>query len=258
MNWVDTQFEHLSGLIQPEWHYADIGACVGEMTDLLCPEMKMGHLFEPSPFNYDFLSRKYPFLGKDRLIINHAAVSDHDGITNFSINLNDPAVGSIEGTLPARVRENYFNPDRLRQMGLGDGPASFGGVYYREKIEPVKTITLDTYFKDKRIDFIKVDAEGAEWDIFKGAKEIMSTRSIIFQVEFHWDEDWSRRSILRDLNYNIYTSRELMGGNKAQKAFVEEFFEPHSSSFRKLPHEAPQPYQGIVAKEDEAVIALLE
>ena len=49
-----------------------------------------------------------------------------------------------------------------------------------------------------------------------------------------------------------------MGGNKDQKAFAEEFFEPHSSSFRKLEYGAPRPYQGIVAKEDEAVAALLE
>ena len=252
MNWIDTQAEHLSDLIQPEWHYADIGACVGDMTDFLWPRMKMGHIFEPSPINCNLLSQKYSFLNEDRLIINQAAVSSSEGLVDFSINLNDPYVGSINGTLPTSVREDYLDPDRLVKMGLP--PTSFGGAYYREKIESVKTVTLDTYFKDKRIDFIKVDAEGAEWEIFRGAKEIMSSRSIIFQVEFHWED---HRAILEDVNYNIYTCRDWMGGGEDQKTFKEKFFTPNSPSFRKLPDDAPLPYQGMVAKGDEAVSRIL-
>jgi FkbM family methyltransferase len=248
ISWTDRQSEPISRFIQPEWHYADIGACVGDTTDFLWPKMERGYIFEPSSINCDFLRQKYSFLSADKLIINQVAVSSQEGLVDFSINLNDPSVGSINGTLPARVRENYLDPDRLVKMGLP--PTTFGGVYYHEKIESVKTVTLDAFFKDKRIDLIKVDAEGSEWDIFKGAKEIMSTRSIIFQVEFHWEEDWSQRSILRDLNYNIYTTKDWVGEGKARNAFKEKFFTQGSSCFQKLPNDAPMPQHGIVAKED--------
>jgi len=264
MHWLNNQSKYLSDLIQPEWHYADIGACVGDITDFLYPKMHMGYIFEPSPFNCDFLRQKYSHLNKDKLIINQVAVSSSEGSVDFSINLNDPSVGSIRGTLPTCIKENYLDPDRVVKMGLPSN--TFGGVYYKEKIQTVKTVTLDSYFKDKRIDFIKVDAEGAEWDIFKGAKEIMSSRSIIFQVEFHWTtpnvlgEDYKtildqRQAILRDVDYNIYTCKDWMGEDfEEQKVFKEKFFDSDSSSFLKLPDSAPLPSQGIVAKEDEVIL----
>jgi FkbM family methyltransferase len=235
MSWMDIQCDSLSRLIRPEWHYADIGACVGEMTDFLWPKMERGHLFEASPLNYEFLVKKYHrLLAEKQLTINNFAVTKKNGRETFSLNTQDKSTGNLRTRPPNRPKD------------------------YQELLLTVDTVNLDTYFEDKQIDLIKMDVEGAEWDVFEGAKEIMSARSIVFQVEFHWDEDWSRRSILKDLNYNIYTSREWMGGNKVQKAFAQGFFEPDSSSFRKLENEAPRPYQGIVAKEDEAVSALLE
>jgi|TARA_R110002020_G_scaffold238255_3_gene450718 FkbM family methyltransferase len=204
MNWVDTQHQALSKLIQPDWHYADVGACIGEMSDFLWPKMKMGHLFEPSPANYERLRRKYPFLGDDRLVINNYAVSNENGVCNFSVNVDDSHTGNIKGSLPPSHPKDY-----------------------REEMVSVKTVNLDTYFKDKRIDLIKIDVEGAEWDVLEGAREIMSSRSIIFQIEFHWDEDWHRKSILEELGHHIY-----------------------DLNFKKLAPDAPRPYQAIVSKED--------
>lgn len=240
--WHSLQKAGILDLLKPDWHYADIGASVGAMTDVYKPLMERGYLFDASSLNYNFLKQKYGDTAS--LVINHAAASDEDGTANFSINLNDPAVGSLAGTLPSRITKAYFNP-------VGGRPP------YQEKIEVVKTITLDTYFKNKRIDFIKVDAEGAEWRILKGAKDIMSQRSIVFQIEFHWDEHWDQRSILEEVGYNIYTSKDWMGGNESQTAFSEGFFELGSSAFRKLPSESPRPYQALVAKADWALSPLL-
>ena len=240
--WHRTQQESIALLVKPDWHYADIGASVGAMTDIYKPLMETGYLFEASSLNYNFLKQKYA--DTPSLIINHVAASDQDGAANFSINLNDPAVGSLAGTLPSRVTKAYFNPAVGRQP-------------YQEKIELVKTRTLDSYFKNKRIDFIKVDTEGAEWRILKGAKDIMSQRSIVFQVEFHWDEDWYQRPIIEELGYNVYTSKDWMGGNESQVAFSEDFFKSCPSAFRKLPLESPRPYQALVAKADWALSPLL-
>ena len=204
MNWEQAQKEALSKFIKPHWHYADVGACVGEMSDFFWPKMKMGHLFEASPANYEFLRRKYPFLSDDRLVINNCAVSKKNGICNFSLNVDDSHTGNIEGSLPPSHPKDY-----------------------KEHMVSVKTVNLDTYFEDKQIDLIKIDVEGAEWDVLEGAREIMSTRSIIFQIEFHWDEDWHRKSILEEIGYHIY-----------------------DLNLKKLAPDAPRPYQAILSKEN--------
>jgi len=235
MNWIENQTRHLSRLIKSEWHFADIGACVGEMTDFLSPKMKMGHLFEASPLNYEFLVKKYSHLVKnENLIINNCAVTKENGKGLFSSNLKNRYEGNLQTTLPHAHSSDYEG-----------------------ELFKVNTIKLDTYFKEKKIDFIKLDVEGAEWDVFEGAREIMSKNSIIFQVEFHLDEDWHRRSILKDLNYNIYTSAEWMGGNKDQKEFSRDFFKSTNSIFKKIPDDCPRPYQAILARKDDQTIKSL-
>ena len=91
----------------------------------------------------------------------------------------------------------------------------------------INTVNLDSYFKNKQIDFIKVDAEGAEWDIFKGSINLLKERDILWQVEFHWDEDWHERTMLYDLGYAIY-----------------------DLNLNKLDKDAPRPYQAFVCRED--------
>ena len=79
----------------------------------------------------------------------------------------------------------------------------------------------------KKIDLIKIDTEGAEWDILEGAKQIMKNNSIIFQIEFHWDEDWHRRDLLDGTGYKIY-----------------------DLNFNPLGPNDARPYQGIVSNQD--------
>ncbi len=235
MSWVNTQSGPLSRLIKSEWHFADIGACIGEMTDFLWPKMEIGHLFEASPSNYEFLIKKYSHLLQEKnLIINNCAVTKKKGTALFSLNEADCAMGNLQ-TAPSHAYSSN----------------------YKENLLKVDTVNLDTYFKDKRVDLIKLDVEGAEWDVFEGAREIMSNNSIIFQVEFHWDEDWHRRSILKDLNYSIYTSKEWMGGNENQKEFSRDFFKTSNSLFKKIPDDCPRPYQAILARKDDQTIKSL-
>ena len=67
--WHVKQLNTLSKLIQPNWHFADVGVARGEMTDLLLPLMDKGHLFEADPFSYSQLEKKYASFDKLTLII---------------------------------------------------------------------------------------------------------------------------------------------------------------------------------------------
>ena len=87
-----------------------------------------------------------------------------------------------------------------------------------------------------------MDTEGAEWLILKGAKDIMSQRSIVFQVEFHWDEDWHQRSIIEELGYNVYTSKDWMGGKRKSSCLFRRTFLNHAPlHFASFPRKALAP-----------------
>ena len=48
---------------------------------------------------------------------------------------------------------------------------------------------FENYFKDKVIDFIKIDTEGFEYEVLKGSKNILNTHKPKFiQIEFNWHQ----------------------------------------------------------------------
>ena len=59
---------------------------------------------------------------------------------------------------------------------------------YLKKITEVNTISLDSFIKKEKIesvDFIKIDVQGAELDVFRGAeKSLKNVLTIVSEVEF--------------------------------------------------------------------------
>jgi FkbM family methyltransferase len=194
--WVQKQISAIAKIAKPQWHYADIGACRGEILVILQNIMDKGYSFEADSTNYSVL--KEHFTSPSITHVN-TAISNLDGEVNFYANT------SHEGTI--------LNHD----------------MNFKELTEyvTVSSITLDTYFKDKQLDFVKLDVEGAEWEVFEGARKLLEDREIIWQVEFHLDEHWDKRHFLYDLGYNIY-----------------------DLDFNKLKVDDPRPYLSFVAKQE--------
>ncbi|MBH18804.1 MAG: hypothetical protein CL851_00085, partial [Crocinitomicaceae bacterium] len=69
----------------------------------------------------------------------------------------------------------------------------YKNTFLKEKIpyikEDIKQICLDDYFKNlqKEISFIKIDAEGNEFNILHGAKEIIKNSFPVIIMEYHHD-----------------------------------------------------------------------
>ena len=173
--WQYKQIKALDTIINPQWIYIDIGAAVGEMLQYFISRMSAGYAFEPNYINYSRLINQ--FNNNDNVTIINKAVSD----TNEQIKFwsNGSHMGNILG------------------HGMDYQPYTDFTI--------VEAITLDSFLIDKSVDFIKIDIEGAEWKLFKGAKETLKKQNIIYQVEFHLDEDWHNRDILYDNGYEIYT-----------------------------------------------------
>jgi hypothetical protein len=58
-------------------------------------------------------------------------------------------------------------------------------------------------FVDQEIDFIKIDVEGAEVDVIRGAKQLIHTRKPMLVIELHNTEDEVREA-MSEFDYDLY------------------------------------------------------
>ena len=147
-------------VLGPGSNCIDIGCHKGEILDLMIrcsPEgMKFG--FEPIPDLYNELVNKYS--GDNRVVIHPTALYDETGTTTFQHVLNAPAYSGIK-------KRRYDG----KQVDI-------------EQIN-VETGLLDHFIPaDLNIDFIKIDVEGAEYRVMKGAAETLRRCRPVVIFEF--------------------------------------------------------------------------
>jgi FkbM family methyltransferase len=141
----------------------DVGANKGSHILWLSRAVPYGRVvaFEPQPALADYLRRAVSALNLKNVIIESAAVSDHKG----TMSLHIPCKGD--------------SPGASLEMAVASREAC------RDVEVPV--VTLDEYFKDAdaRVSAIKVDVEGHELSVFRGAKEILRRHSptLVFECE---------------------------------------------------------------------------
>ena len=148
----------------------DIGANVGNYTKMLLSDTNSKVIsFEPLPKAYEELKIiKSNF--QDRLEIHNVAIGIKDEILNLSY--------GTEKSEKASLMKN------LEKISFIEGQ--------NKNEASVQVRQLDYFqndFKDKVIDFIKIDTEGFEYEVLKGAKNILETHKPKFiQVEFNWHQ----------------------------------------------------------------------
>ena len=140
--------EKVSMLVEKGDVCIDVGANFGWYTTLLrklCGSTGAVHAFEPVPPIYDELVDNYRLMGSPANVFLH----------NFAL-----------GDAPGEIEVNLFT-------GLSTGHASMSDRG-RDDATPFKCaiVTLDSYLSDRgigRVNFVKVDIEGAEILFLKGA-----------------------------------------------------------------------------------------
>ncbi len=136
----------------------DVGCHKGEILDLILKQSPNGqhYGFEPIPYLYENLKKKYS--SKNHIL--PFALADNEGSTTFQFVKNAPAYSGFK-------KRDYAinNPDI-------------------EELE-VQMKTLDSIIPiSVKIDFIKIDVEGAELGVLKGSKRILSENKPIVIFEF--------------------------------------------------------------------------
>lgn len=154
-------------LIEPGDVCLDIGGNIGWFTTLL--QKKVGkngevHTFEPVPTTFEVLKKNVKSNNNSEVV-----------------RLNNFALGESEGEVNLHLFDN-----------LSDGHASisdFGQTDF--KVYPCRVSTLNSYLKENKIEnvkFVKVDVEGAELMMFKGATDLFRQKvPPIFEIEMALD-----------------------------------------------------------------------
>ena len=150
----------------------DIGANIGYFTLIaakLMDETGLVYAFEPEPRNYEFLCKNIKLNNYSNIVPIQKAVSNKYGKSKLWVNKADLLAPSFSRKNSSLFLEDT-NPERN----------SFA-------IE-IETTTLDKFFSDKtrnnKVDFIKIDAEGAEGLIIEGAEKILKSNDLKIIMEF--------------------------------------------------------------------------
>jgi FkbM family methyltransferase len=140
----------------------DIGAFVGELTLVFARfvrEQGMVHTFEPSPATFERLQTICQLSGYHNVKLNRIALAASAGEVEFHI---------YEG--------EYQSWNTLARR-----PLEQHGIHMKPVLQRVPASTVDAYCQQHqigRIDLLKIDVEGAEFQVLQGARQMLSQRRI--------------------------------------------------------------------------------
>lgn len=185
----------------------DVGAARGEFTRLL--RSKGAHntkvvAFEPFPGNWKFFEQAT--LDLEGVSLVRSVVGDREGFEDFFV--RDVATGREPGW---EGYEGYSSLGRLAP-GVVDWLAqmfllALSSITGRRRMQRYKvpSTTLDSAFPDQSIDFLKIDVQGAEQSVLRGAARLLAQKRIqIAYVE--WSGDSEILSLLEASGFGVFDS----------------------------------------------------
>jgi len=153
----------------------DVGANVGYyslLASVLVGERGRVYAIEPLPRNVHFLQRHIEINHLDNIEIIEAAVSDHAGTASFDLGASS-AMGHLSDAGEIEVRLVCL--DEMLENGVIQPP-----------------------------DYIKVDVEGTEYKVLKGARKLIQGYHPIFFLDTHQREAHQQLiTLLKELGYTF-------------------------------------------------------
>jgi FkbM family methyltransferase len=161
--------KYLLNNIKADSVFVDVGANIGYYTCLAAKKIFTGKVFafEANEMAFKLLQRN--------VMINWP---------NCPVSLENVAVGKSKG-------EVYFKNYKYRFVNSQIVTEEEQGEINTSEIVKVPVIPLDDYFKGQRIDFLKVDVEGAEFDVLKGAMRTIESNPQV-KILMEWSVDQLR------------------------------------------------------------------
>ena len=183
----------------------DIGANIGITSLYLSSVYEQVHSFEPHPISFQLLELNSKLSKSQNIKTNNFGLSNKNGIEEL-IDWNPYHVGQ-SGIDPKKILKERYTSKNFKSSSYD-----------------IKCITLDDYIKEnkiKNVSLLKIDAEGHEMNILKGAKETIKRFSppIIFEDwETRLGKESELRNILRSFGYDIFMNLENTPPNLLHKS----------------------------------------
>lgn len=151
----------------------DIGANIGYHTltaARLVGQKGRVFAFEPEPSNFDLLVRNAKANGYSNIIPLQKALSNKRGKARLFLH-------------EAYWEAHSLSPDNVSILSAGSEASTFSGRYVEVDVE-----TLDELFKDYegKVDFIKIDVQGAEMAVLEGGRNIIDKNKDLKIVTEFW------------------------------------------------------------------------
>lgn len=139
--------------VRPGDHVLDVGACEGTFAlDAIHRGAVLAYCIEPYPLMADALRLTAARHGlTDRLLVRDIALSDNDGPVHFLTNPDNPTTGLLAAHATGQ-----------------ESPTA--------ETRRVEALSLDVWAEREdlaRLDFVKIDAEGADAAIIRGGRETL-------------------------------------------------------------------------------------
>lgn len=150
----------INDLLKPNQIYFDIGANQGMRSYLMLSCNRKTFMFEPNPYVNSINLKRCNLNGFSNYKLEKICLSDKEGEQEFYFS-NDHSMSSLE-----------------------KDAAEIRGV---ERIENIQTTTLDAYIEKNKLNemhpFIKIDVEGHEMNVLKGAEKTIVNLKPTFIIE---------------------------------------------------------------------------
>ncbi|MBX7242621.1 MAG: FkbM family methyltransferase [Bacteroidia bacterium] len=181
-------------VLKPESNCIDVGCHKGEMLDLMLQYAPQGKhfAFEPLPNLYKKLTERYRQF--PNVTVSDIALCDEKGSTSFHYVVNAPAYSGIK-------QREYKKAPQIEVITV-----------QTDKLDHVISVSQPVHF-------IKIDTEGGEYGVLKGAKALISRNKpvIIFECGIGASDYYETKpgevfQLLRDCNLNVTTLQQFVKG----------------------------------------------
>ena len=196
--------------IKPEWTVIEIGANLGYFTNLfqaLVGTKGQLHAFEPVPSTFQQLQGSLP-MGRNNCILYNLGTAREAGEVMFHVPLNDHGQATM-------------SPHDCKSWKSREIEEVTCSVIKLDEFTPISSLT--------KIDFIKIDVEGAELPSLQGAESILKKHKPFLFVEVckAWMKSFGYNAkeleaFLRSISYSRF---EVVGRNPHFIDSVESFLQ---------------------------------
>ena len=179
----EKELQLLKKIIIPETDTIDIGVYRGVYSYEMAKYSKMVHAFEPNPIIF-----------KD-IELNLSKIIKNINLYNFALSDKENKV-----LLKVPIRnKNYDKSNYEEYFQMGRATIHEQNVMGDIETFEIKSKKLDNFTFSNRISFIKIDVEGHEMSVIKGAENTIKQNKPTLLVEI--EEKHSKQKVLDSINY---------------------------------------------------------